>query len=195
MNDRKTFVLATGVLVLVVAVVGALWLTTGDSRTATAGDRVEATRGPPPSSLDTAREPIPIDREAPVEMTVYMSPQCGCCGFWVDHVKEHGFAPEVHHQADMGEVKRTFRVPWELSSCHTAVVNGYIIEGHVPGEDIRRFLAEAPEARGLAVPGMPAGSPGMEIPDGRMDAYEVLLLRPDGATEVFARYGPRAPTR
>jgi hypothetical protein len=108
----------------------------------------------------------------------------------LEHAEEHGFEPEIHLQADMAEVKRTFGIPMALASCHTAVVNGYVIEGHIPGEDVRRFLAEAPPARGLAVPQMPAGSPGMELESGRVDPYEVLLFRSDGQTEVFSRHGP-----
>jgi hypothetical protein len=191
MSDRKTFLLASGLLLLVVAVVGALWMSSRDvpSSMAEVGLDVRA------AASDPAREAIPLDHPDPIPMTVYMSPQCGCCGLWVDHVKEHGFEPEVRYQDDMAEVKRTFRVPWELSSCHTAIVNGYVIEGHVPGGDIRRLLAEAPGAHGLTVPGMPAGSPGMEMPDGRVDEYEVLTMGASGGTEVFARYGAVPPSR
>lgn len=150
---------------------------------------LEAAAGPIGGEVE--REPIPLDHEGPIPITVYMSPQCGCCGGWVEHLTEHGFEPEVHAQNDMSPVKETFRIPWELSSCHTAIVNGYVIEGHVPAGDIRRLLADAPEAHGLTAPGMPVGSPGMEAPDGRVEAYEVLLMRTPAETEVFARHSSR----
>jgi hypothetical protein len=195
MNHRKMFVAAGLGLAIVATVAAMFWLAAGGDRTATVEVSPQAAWGSVAETREAPREPIPLGHDAPIAMTIYMSPQCGCCGVWVDHVKEHGFDPEVRHQTDMGEVKRTFRIPWQLSSCHTALVNGYVVEGHVPGEDIRRLLAEAPEAHGLTVPGMPIGSPGMEAPDGRIEAYEVLLMRSDGSTRVFARHGPRAPTR
>jgi hypothetical protein len=195
MNQRKFFVLAGLGLAILVAAAAAFWQGIGGERTATAEVTPQTAWSSLAATREAPREPVPLDHDAPIAMTVYMSPQCGCCGVWVDHVKEHGLDPEVRLLTDMGEVKRTFRIPWQLSSCHTALVNGYVVEGHVPGEDIRRLLAEAPEAHGLTVPGMPIGSPGMEAPDGRIDAYEVLLMRSDGSTEVFARHGPRGPTR
>ncbi len=137
----------------------------------------------------SARTPIPLDHEGPIAMRVYMSPTCGCCSLWVDHVKEHGFEVEMVLRDDMFEVKRSFGIADRLTSCHTGVVNGYLVEGHVPASDIRRLLADAPDGvRGLTVPGMPIGSPGMEVDD-RVDPYDVLLFRTDGSTEVFASYG------
>jgi hypothetical protein len=134
------------------------------------------------------REPIPLDRAEPVPMRVYMSPTCGCCSVWVDHMEEHGFEVESLLRNDMGQVKAALGVPSTLSSCHTGVVNGYVIEGHVPASDVRAFLAEAPEARGLTVPGMPIGSPGMEYGD-HVDPYDVLVLEADGSTTVYRSYG------
>jgi hypothetical protein len=195
MSDRKNFVFAGFGLAIVATAAAIFWLGTGGDRPATAEATPQSAWSSVAATREAPREPVPLDQDAPIAMTVYMSPQCGCCGVWVDHVKEHGFVPEMRPMDDMGEVKRTFRIPWQLSSCHTALVNGYVVEGHVPGEDIRRLLAEAPEAHGLTVPGMPIGSPGMEAPDGRVEAYEVLLMRNDGSTEVFARHGPRGPTR
>lgn len=195
MNHRKNFVFAGFGLAIVATVAAVFWLGAGADRAVTAEATPQSAWSATAATREAPREPIPLGQDASIAMTVYMSPQCGCCGGWVDHVKEHGFDPEMRHQTDMGEVKRTFRIPWQLSSCHTALVNGYVVEGHVPGDDIRRLLAEAPDAHGLTVPGMPIGSPGMEAPDGRIDAYEVLLMRNDGSTEVFARHGPRAPTR
>lgn len=137
-----------------------------------------------------AREAIPLDHAGPISITVYASPTCGCCSEWVKHVEEHGFEAEVIHRSDILAVKEELGVPSELQSCHTAVVNDYLVEGHVPAEDLRRFLAEAPEARGLTVPGMPVGSPGMEMPSGEVDPYQVLVFRSDGSTSVYAEHGP-----
>jgi hypothetical protein len=139
------------------------------------------------------REAIPMDFDGPVPMTVYAAPTCGCCGLWAEQMKEFGFEIEEIHRSDMGEVKRALGVAPQLSSCHTAVVNDYVIEGHVPGEDLRRFLAEAPPVRGLTVPGMPLGSPGMEMPSGEVDRYQVLTFTADGRVEVFAEHGPVPP--
>lgn len=126
---------------------------------------------------------------APTAMTVYRDPNCGCCGAWVEIVQQSGFAVTVEmlepdalqtHKAQAG-------IAPEMASCHTAEVEGYVIEGHVPPADIRRLLAERPDALGLSVPGMPFGSPGMG-PEDQREAYSVHLLRRDGTTEVFATY-------
>ena len=119
---------------------------------------------------------------------VHKSPSCGCCGVWVDHVRAAGFAVEVHDTEDMMTVKDRLGVPEPMMSCHTAEVDGYFVEGHVPAEDIKRLLAEKPKARGIAVPGMPLGSPGMETPDGRTQPYEVALVGGDGTTGTFSRH-------
>jgi len=120
------------------------------------------------------------------EMTVYKSPWCGCCGAWVDHLRANGFSVAVEEREDLGPVKRGFGVPEPLHSCHTAVVEGYVIEGHVPAADILRLLAERPQARGLAVPGMPVSAPGMEQ-GAEQDPYEVILFG-GGAPRVYARH-------
>ena len=121
-------------------------------------------------------------------MAVHKTPTCGCCGSWVEHVKQAGFAVDVHDVEDLGPVKERLGVPYAKGSCHTAEVGGYLIEGHVPAGDIKRLLAEKPDARGLVLPGMPLGSPGMEVPDGRQQPYTVELVRHDGSTEPFARH-------
>lgn len=120
------------------------------------------------------------------EITVYKSPTCGCCTKWVDHLKEKGFEVESVDVRDLNRIKVMAEVNPELASCHTAVVDGYVIEGHVPADDIKRLLMERPEVKGLTVPGMPHGSPGMET--GRQDPYQVLTFDADGNTGVFARY-------
>ncbi len=118
-------------------------------------------------------------------MTVYKDPNCGCCEQWVTHVEKAGFRVTVRDTADMESVKASFGVPSGLGSCHTARVGSYTIEGHVPADLIVKLLEEQPVGRGLAVPGMPIGSPGMEQ-GGRKDAYVVLLFDKAGKTRVFA---------
>ncbi len=118
-------------------------------------------------------------------MTVYKDPNCGCCAEWVSHVRKAGFVVTVRDTADMSSVKASFGVPSALESCHTARVGAYAIEGHVPADLIQKLIREKPVARGLAVPGMPQGSPGMEQ-GAPKDAYEVLLFDKAGKTRVFA---------
>ena len=121
------------------------------------------------------------------QVTVYKDPECGCCGAWVDHLKANGFAVKVHEVRDMTPHKQRLGVTERLSGCHTAVAGGYTIEGHVPAAEIKRLLAERPKAKGLAVPGMPQGSPGMET--GKLDPYDVLLFDTNGTTRVYRSYG------
>lgn len=120
------------------------------------------------------------------EISVYKSPSCDCCGKWVEHLQQHGFTVAVHATEDLDSVKAKYGVLADLASCHTAVVESYVVEGHVPASDIWRLLEEWPKARGLAVPGMPAGSPGME--GAGRELYEVLLFQARGTTEVFAKH-------
>lgn len=121
-------------------------------------------------------------------ITVYKDPGCGCCTVWVEHLRKAGFAATVVASADRTALQSRYGLPPEAGSCHTGVIGPYLIEGHVPADDIKRLLREAPKAGGLAVPGMPIGSPGMEMPDGSREPYEVLLLKADGSTAVFTRY-------
>lgn len=118
---------------------------------------------------------------------VYKSPSCGCCEDWVDHLKDNGFEVDVTETVDMNTVKADAGLTPQLASCHTAFVDDYVIEGHVPAADIQRLLAETPKAHGLSVPGMPMGSPGMEIGD-RKDHYQVLLFNDSGQTRIFSEY-------
>ncbi|WP_425153121.1 DUF411 domain-containing protein [Candidatus Palauibacter sp.] len=117
---------------------------------------------------------------------VYKSPSCGCCALWVDHMREAGFELDVEDTLDMVGVKMDAGVPLQLQTCHTALVGDYVFEGHIPAEVIARFLAEAPAARGLAVPDMPIGSPGMEFGD-RVDPYDVIQFDAEGNTSVYER--------
>jgi hypothetical protein len=119
------------------------------------------------------------------DVVVYKSPTCGCCNKWVDHLQQAGFSVEVHDLHDLGPVKAEHAIPPSLRSCHTATVDGYVVEGHVPADLVQRLLEERPPIRGLAVPGMPMGSPGMEGP--YKDAYEVLAIAEDGRTSVYVR--------
>lgn len=121
------------------------------------------------------------------KIVVTKDPSCGCCGAWADHLKEAGFAVDVVESPQVNRLKVRLGVPSELASCHTAEVAGYVIEGHVPADAIKRLLIEKPAAKGLAVPGMPVGSPGMEVPGTTPDRYEVVLFGPSGQ-RTFARY-------
>lgn len=122
---------------------------------------------------------------AAAEVTVYKSPYCGCCGAWVTHMKDHGHDMKTVEMEDLTAIKKMTGVPEPLQSCHTAVIDGYVIEGHVPASDVARLLQEKPKSRGLAVPGMPVGSPGMEGPNPQ--PYEVLLFQADGSAAVYSR--------
>ena len=136
------------------------------------------TTGAAKPSVDTTREQTKI--------TVYKDPGCRCCKNWIDHLIKHGYGVDAKDTPAMAEVKRTLGVPDALTSCHTAVVNGYLIEGHVPAADIARLLKQRPNIAGLAVPGMPMGSPGMEGPTSQH--YQVLSFDKNGKTKVFASY-------
>jgi hypothetical protein len=128
-------------------------------------------------------------RAAASEMTVYKTTTCSCCSLWVTHVRDHGFQVKVQDVPNPAEYRRKQGVPENLSSCHTAIVEGYTIEGHVPAAEIQRLLKQRPKAVGLAVPGMPLGSPGMEA--ARSERYAVLLVHPDGTTSVYKEYPAR----
>ncbi|GAB2601063.1 DUF411 domain-containing protein [Nitrincola alkalisediminis] len=120
-------------------------------------------------------------------MQVYKSETCGCCNDWVEHIEAAGIRVQSTNLRDMNRQKEALGVPMALASCHTAVIDGYVIEGHVPAKDILRMLSEKPAIKGLTVPGMPHGSPGMET--GRIDSYEVLTFQAeDSSTEVWSRY-------
>ncbi|MGZ8254430.1 MAG: DUF411 domain-containing protein [Burkholderiaceae bacterium] len=124
---------------------------------------------------------------------VYKSPTCGCCRDWIKHLHDNGFTSIKTF--DVGNAKKRAEVGMSLryGSCHTALVEGYVVEGHVPAREIRRLLKERPKALGLAVPGMPLGSPGMEVDDGRVDRYDVMLVQRDETATVFASYERKAP--
>jgi hypothetical protein len=126
-------------------------------------------------------------------MTVYKSASCGCCTQWVDHARANGFTVRTVNTEDLNGVKREMGIPAALASCHTVVVGSYLVEGHVPASDVKRLLRDRPRVRGIAVPGMPIGSPGMEQgPVSGYERYDVIAFEQSGATRVFASHGPPA---
>lgn len=123
--------------------------------------------------------PAPVE-QASATVLIYKTPTCGCCTLWADHMRAEGFAVEMRDLPDLTAVKDSLGVPGMLGSCHTAVVDGYVVEGHVPAGEVKRLLRERPAVRGLAVPGMPIGSPGMEVPGRAPDTYDVVGFGPEG---------------
>ena len=124
-------------------------------------------------------------------LEVAKTPWCGCCTAWIERMQQAGFTMKVREVEDTGPIATAAGVPANLRSCHTTMVDGYVIEGHVPAADIRRLLAERPDALGLSVPGMPLGSPGMEAGD-RRDRFQTVLIMRDGRHKVWATHGPEA---
>jgi hypothetical protein len=123
-----------------------------------------------------------------VEVVMYKNPNCGCCTKWAGHMNNNNFKVDERPTEELNKIKMENGISSELASCHTAFVGGYIVEGHVPAKDVQRLLDEKPEAIGITVPGMPAGSPGMEM-EGRAAAkYDVLLIAKDGTTTVWASH-------
>lgn len=125
---------------------------------------------------------------APTTMQVFKSATCGCCAQWVDQLRAQGFTVQTTNTETLEDIKNKHGIPARTRSCHTAVAGGYVFEGHVPVADIKRVLKERPAIAGLAVPGMPVGSPGMEVPGVKPDPYDVVAFDKSGATRVFASY-------
>ncbi len=130
---------------------------------------------------------VNVQAEESVEIEVYRSPNCGCCGKWIQHLKENQFLVKDIVTNDVSKIKKKYGVSAEMSSCHTALVNGYVVEGHVPASDIVRLLKIKPSITGIAVPGMPVGTPGMEMGD-KKDAYNVVSFDKKNNVQVFSRY-------
>jgi hypothetical protein len=130
----------------------------------------------------------------PEQITVWKTPNCGCCKEWVAHLRDNGFQVVTNDVPDTAPMRQKLGLPAKFGSCHTAQLGAYVLEGHVPAPEVRRLLREKPKAVGLAVPGMPVGSPGMEMGDGR-DAYDVLLVLPDGSSRVYQSYAARSPAK
>ncbi len=135
--------------------------------------------------------PLLAQAERKPQITVYKTPTCGCCHEWVAHLEANGFAVVANDVPSTAPYRERFGVPKELGSCHTGVIDGYALEGHVPASEIKRLLAEKPKARGLAVPGMPVGSPGMETGGTLRDAFDVVLFSDDGRRSVYRHYDER----
>lgn len=147
-----------------------------------------ASEGNAEAQVAAAAEPNVAEETADrVVLDVYKSETCGCCAVWIEHVEEQNFSATIHHPTDLGAEKQRFGIAPQYQSCHTAVSpDGFVFEGHVPAKFVQKFLAEKPEgALGLAVPGMPLGSPGMEV-ENRFTPYDILLLKEDGSSEVYA---------
>jgi hypothetical protein len=128
-----------------------------------------------------AQEPAPT-------VTVYKSPTCGCCSKWIEHMRSQGFDVKSTDVDDITQVKTAYGVPVEAASCHTALVRGYVVEGHVPASSVKRLLREKPKVAGLAVPGMPVGSPGMEMPNGQKEPYEVVSFDKAGRMTMYEKH-------
>ncbi len=126
----------------------------------------------------------------PPVVTIYKSPTCGCCGAWAEHMQQAGFqVREVNlSPAALQQLKAKYGVPPNMVSCHTAIVDGYVVEGHVPAQEVQRLLKERPPVKGIAVPGMPVGSPGMEVPGGQVQPYTVYTFDEQGNAQPVANY-------
>jgi len=121
------------------------------------------------------------------QMTVYKSSTCGCCSKWVEHMKANGFDVKAIDVEDIDKVKRERGVPADAASCHTAIVNGYVVEGHVPADAVLKMLKDKPAIAGIAVPGMPMGAPGMEMPGGQKDAFNIVAFDKTGKTSIYQK--------
>ncbi|UUZ76644.1 DUF411 domain-containing protein [Polaromonas sp. P1(28)-13] len=128
------------------------------------------------------------------QITAWKNPDCGCCREWVAHLRKSGFEVVTNDVKDTAPIRQKLGLPDKFGSCHTASLGNYVIEGHVPAQELRRLLREKPNARGLAVPGMPVGSPGMEVGNAR-DAYDVLLVLADGSSRVYQSYTAKSPAK
>lgn len=137
----------------------------------------------------TALPVVARRKPEPIALEVWKDARCGCCGDWIMHMEQHGFKVSAHDTGN-NAVRARLGLPAQLGSCHTALVGAYLVEGHVHADEVHRLLREKPQALGLAVPGMPVGSPGMDGPvyGGRRDKYDTLLVRRDGSTSVFKRH-------
>lgn len=156
----------------------------------------EAAATPAPGATPSTVAPAPaastdVATADPMLPTVlvHKSPTCGCCAAWVEHMRQSGFTVQVNETDELDPIRQRLGVPLEKRSCHTAEVGPYFIEGHVPAEDIKRLLEQGSDSRGLVLPGMPIGSPGMEVPDGRVERYTVERVDAQGATHPFATHG------
>jgi hypothetical protein len=144
---------------------------------------------PRPAAADA---PLVESSQASTLVKVHKSSTCGCCKQWVQHLEQSGFRVEVFDDEDLAPIKARLGVPFGKGSCHTAEVEGYLVEGHVPAQDIRKLLADRPQAKGLVLAGMPIGSPGMEVSGTPNQPFTVELVKADGETEAFSHHNQPA---
>ncbi|MBN3872208.1 DUF411 domain-containing protein [Nostoc sp. JL33] len=170
-----TLVRAVVIICLTVGVLGIL----GSTAPMSNAQLVSTTKG-----IQDKQTPL---KSTALNATVYHSPDCNCCGGWIDHLKAQGFQITDFSTPDIETVKQKYNVPDKLSSCHTAIINGYVIEGHVPADDIKRLLQEKPNVAGLSVPQMPVGTPGMEMGN-RKDPFSVFSFDHKNSVAVFNKY-------
>ncbi len=176
MSGRIAFYAILGSLTVVAACADAEATEGVPSAAAESGESVALASAPAASALDIGT------------VTVFKTPSCGCCVVWVDHMREAGFTVEVTDTNSLADVKRQAGVPEDLHTCHTAIVDGLVIEGHVPASTVQQVLADRKGLKGIAVPGMPIGSPGMEVPGRAADAYDVIGFTEDGTRTVVSRH-------
>lgn len=141
----------------------------------------------PEPQAQVEAQTVAIDPSLPT-VTVYKTPTCGCCSLWVDHMAENGFDTRTYDVESTAQIREQNGMPAKVGSCHTAIVDGYVVEGHVPAEAVKRMIEEKPDIVGITVPGMPIGSPGMEVAGRDAAPYDVLAVNADGETEVYAEY-------
>lgn len=189
-SSTLPFVTLSWLMLLVIALTGTLLMVSPPAFAAVKADahHQHLAMAPTPKSATKASDAVEKADSATPALNVYKSPTCGCCTLWVDHMDANGFSSNIHHPDDLNQVKEKYGIAPKFQSCHTAVTaEGFVFEGHIPAAVIKRFLAEKPKgAIGLAVPGMPVGSPGMEMGT-RFSPYDVLLLKKDGSSSVYTR--------
>lgn len=194
MNGRRLPVLAAGLVTLAACAQGSGGNAPAGTTPAAASRSIPQAAAPA-NAATPARAPAmaatasPMSAAALPKVVVHKSPSCGCCALWVKHMREAGFSVDVRNTDNLEPVKKRLGVPLGKGSCHTAEVGALVVEGHVPADDIKRLLAANDGAKGLVLPGMPAGSPGMEMPDGRVQRYTVEKINADGSTSPFATHG------
>ena len=174
--------------IVAIAAVGSIYFSSMLGNETDSHNSAMADEGSRATLVSTWDKETVTDYSGVTQMTVYRSPTCGCCGAWVDHAKKHGFKIEDIQTENMEGIKQQHNVPAELASCHTTIIDGYVMEGHIPADDIKRFLSEKPEnAIGLTVPAMPIGTPGMEAKDIKQP-FQVLAFDSNGETTVYKEY-------
>ncbi|WP_313319617.1 DUF411 domain-containing protein [Stenotrophomonas sp.] len=171
-------------LSLLMLAAGTLLISACNASPSTAATAAAAATAATPAK---AIEAAPASKALPL-VVVHKDPNCGCCGGWAEHMQAAGFPVQINDTSDMMAVKQRLGIGDGMMSCHTSEIDGYVVEGHVPVEDIRKLLAERPQARGLVLPGMPVGTPGMESPDGYRQAFTVALLGNDGSLSEFSKH-------